>query len=86
MVKGIMGQCLNHEMTLDRVRDKAKATEDELLELKSWKVAQEKKLKMTEKARDEYMKLSEDLKKALEKKDEEVCQAKEVAIREYRDS
>ena len=86
MAKGLMGRCLNHETTIDRLRDKAKATEEELLELKSWKVGQEKKLKMVETARDEYMKLSEDLRKALEKKDAEVRQAKEVAIREDRDS
>ena len=36
-MKGLMGRCLSHEMTLDRVKAKAKATEEELTELKAWK-------------------------------------------------
>ena len=35
MMKGLMGRCLNHETTLGRVREKARLTEDELLELKN---------------------------------------------------
>ena len=35
MMKGLMGRCLNHETTLGRVREKARMTEDELLELKN---------------------------------------------------
>ena len=46
----------------------------------------EQKLKLAEQARDEYYKLIEDLKKALEDKEKEVRQAKEVAVLEYRDS
>ena len=30
MMKGLMGQCLKHEVTLERVRSKAEQTEDEL--------------------------------------------------------
>ena len=44
------------------------------------------KLKLAEQARDEYHKLTEELKKTLEDKEKEVRQAKEVAVLEYRDS
>ena len=35
MMKGLMGRCLNHEMTLDHIRVKATSTEDELNELRA---------------------------------------------------
>ena len=44
MMKGLMGQCLNHETALDRVRVKANETEDKLNDLKAWKVGMEKNL------------------------------------------
>ena len=37
MMKGLMGRCLNHETALDRIKAKARSTEDELTELKAWK-------------------------------------------------
>ena len=86
MMKGLMGRCLNHKTTLGQVREKAKLTEDELIELKNWKLVTEQKFKLAEQARDEYYKLTEDLKKALEDKEKEVRQAKEVVVLEYRDS
>ena len=86
MMKGLMGRCLNHETMLGRVREKARLTEDEQIELKNWKLVTEQKLKLAEQARDEYYKLTKDLKKALEDKEKEVCQAKEVAVLEYHDS
>ena len=86
MMKGLMGRCLNHETTLGRVREKARLTEDEQIELKNWKLVMEQKLKLAEQARDEYYKLTKDLKKALEDKEKEVRQAKEVTVLEYRDS
>ena len=86
MMKGLMRRCLNHETTLGRVRVKARLTEDELIEIKNWKLVMEQKLKLAEQARDEYYKLTEDLKKALEEKKKKVHQAKEVAVLEYRDS
>ena len=46
----------------------------------------EEKLKLAEQARDEYYKLTEDLKKTLEDKEKEIRQDKEVAVLEYRDS
>ena len=85
-MKGLMGRCLNHETTLGRVREKARLSEDEQIELKNWKLVMEQKLKLAEQARDEYYKLTKDLKKALEDKEKEVHQAKEVAVLEYRDS
>ena len=86
MMKGLIGRCLNHKTTLGRVREKARLKEDELLELKNWKLVTEEKLKLAEQARDEYYKLTEDLKKTLEDKEKEIRQAKEVAVLEYRDS
>ena len=86
MMKGLMGRCLNHETTLGRVREKAKLTKEELIELKNWKLVTEQKLKLAEQARDEYYKLTDDLKKALEDKEKEIHQAKEVVVLEYRDS
>ena len=81
-----MGQCLNHEMMLGWIREKAKLMEDELIELKNWKLVTKQKLKLVKQARDKYYKLTEDLKKALEDKEKEVRQGKEVVVLEYRDS
>ena len=46
MMKGLMGQCLNHETTLGRVREKARLTEEELIKLKNWKLVTENKPKL----------------------------------------
>ena len=86
MTKGLMDRSLHHEMTLKRVRKKAKLAEEELFELKNWKVVTEQKLKLAERARDEYQKMTEELKKVLEDKENDLHQAKERAILEYRDS
>ena len=86
MMKGLVGRCLNHETTLGQVREKARLTKDELIELKNWKLVTEQKLKLAEQAKDEYYKLTKDLKKALEDKEKEICQAKEVVVLEYYDS
>ena len=48
MMKGLMGRCLNHETMLGRVREKARLTEEELIELKNWKLVTEQKLKLAE--------------------------------------
>ena len=42
MMKGLMGQCLNHKTTLDHVRARANKKKDELNGLKAWKVGMEK--------------------------------------------
>ena len=86
MTKGLMDRSLHHEMALERVREKAKLAEEELLELKNWKVVTEQKLKLAERARDEYQKMTEELRKVLEDKENDLHQAKERAIQEYRDS
>ena len=92
MMKGLMGRCLSHEMTLERVRAKAEQTKDELNQLRNWKPKMEKKLELSEKTRKNLEKMTEEAKRALEGKDkeiqdlkDEVCQAKDVAVREYRD-
>ena len=53
MMKGLMGQFLNHETALESVRAKAEVTEDELSQLKNWKSTMEKKFDLSEKERKE---------------------------------
>ena len=86
MMKGLMERSLHNETVLGRVREKAKLMEEELFELKNWKLVMEQKLKLAKQARDEFYKLMEELKKTLEDKEKEVRQAKEVTVLEYRDS
>ena len=86
MTKGLMDRALRNETTLERVRDQARLTEKELLELKNWKVVTEKKLKLAEEARDEHQRTVEELKAVLEVKEDELRLAKEKAVQEYRDS
>jgi len=81
-----MDRSLYNEMALERVREKAKLGEEELLQLKNWKVVTEQKLKLAERARDEYQKMTEELKIVLEDKENDLRLAKERAIQEYRDS
>ena len=86
MMKGLMDRALHHETALERVHDKARLVEEELLELKNWKVVTEKKLKLAEQAKDEYQRTTEELKTVLEDKEDELRLAKEKAVQEYRDS
>ena len=86
MTKGLMERSLHHEMTLGRVRKKAKLVEKELFKLRNWKVVTKQKLKLIERARDEYQKMTEELKNVLEDKENDLHHAKEVAILEYHDS
>ena len=86
MTKGLMDRALRNETALERVRDQARLTEEELLELKNWKVVTEKKLKLAEGARDEHQRAVEELKAVLEDKEDELRLAKEKAVQEYRDS
>ena len=81
-----MDRSLHHEMALEWVREKAKLAEEELFELKNWKVVTEQKLKLAERARDEYHKMTEELKKVLEDKEIDLSHAKERVVLEYRDS
>ena len=80
MTKGLMDWSLHQEMTLERVREKAKLTEEKLFELRNWKVVTEQKLKLAERARDEYQKMMEELKTVLEDKENELGLAKEKAV------
>ena len=73
MTKSLMDRSFHHEMALERVREKAKLAEEELLELKNWKVVMEQKLKLAERARDEYQKMMEELRKVLEDKENDLC-------------
>ena len=86
MTKGLMDRALHQEMALERVRKKAKLTEEELFELRNWKVVTEQKLKLVERTRDEYQKMTEELKTVLEDKENELRLAKEKVVQEYRDS
>ena len=61
---------MRNELALERVRDQAKVMEEELLQLKNWKVVTEKKLKLAEEARDEHQRMVEELKAVLEDKED----------------
>ena len=87
-----MGHSINHKTTLDRIRAKARSTEDKLNELRAWKTVQENKLALSKEARGELEKQTKLLKQVLGDKEKEINdnknqlrQAKEEAIREYRD-
>ena len=92
MMKGLMGWYLKHEATLERVRTKAKQTEDELNQLRSWKTKMKKIFELSERVRKDLEESTEEAKKTLEVKEKEIQdlkdglrQAKEVAVHEYRD-
>ena len=92
MMKGLMGRCLSHGTALERVRAKANSMEDELNELKAWRMGMEKKLAYSEQARVELEKHMELLRKVLEDKEKEIAntknqlhQVKEEVVHEYRD-
>ena len=53
-------------MALEKVREKAKLMEEELFELRNWKVVTEQKLKLAERTRDEYQRMTDELKTVLE--------------------
>ena len=75
MIKGLMGRCLNHETTMERVRAKAEATEDKLSQLKNWKSTMEKKFDLSMKERKERKELEqrmEEMKKVLKSKDKKI--------------
>ena len=48
MTKGLMERSLHHETALGRVCEKAKLAEEELFELRNWKVVMEQRLKLVE--------------------------------------
>ena len=59
-----MGQCLNHETTLDHVRKRANETKDELNGFKAWKVGMEKKFAKLESVKKELVEKVEALEKS----------------------
>ena len=77
MMKELIGCCLNHKTALDCVRAKARSTEDELAELKTWKTGKEKKLSYSEKVRGKLEKQTEMLRQVLEDKEKEISDAKD---------
>ncbi|KAL0008763.1 hypothetical protein SO802_010265 [Lithocarpus litseifolius] len=77
MMKGLMGRCLNHETALDCVRAKAKVTEEELAELKAWKGELEKQTEVLQQ-------VFEDKEGEIKTVKDQLRQAKEDAVREYR--
>ena len=92
-MKGLMGWCLKNEVALECVRSKAEQTEDELNQLRSWKITMEKKFELSERERKELKQSMGEVKTALKGKEMDIKnlkdglrQAKEVAVREYRDS
>ncbi|XP_075665687.1 uncharacterized protein LOC142635417 [Castanea sativa] len=86
MAKGLLDRCLAQERALERVRAKAKATAEELDDLKLWRVRHEQKLTLSEQARENLEKDVELLRKTVKAHDDNIYQAKVDAIREYRDS
>lgn len=93
MMKGLMDRCLNREAALQRVQAKAEQMESELSQLSKWKSTMEKKFDLWEQVRKELEQKTDEAGKALEIKEKEIQdlkeklrQAKEVAVREYRDS
>ena len=46
ITKRLMERSLHHETVLGRVREKAKLAEEELFELRNWKLVTEQKLKL----------------------------------------
>ena len=78
---------------MECVWTKAEQTEDELNQLRSWKIKMEKKFELLERVRKDLEQSTEEAKKTLKVKEKEIQdlkdglrQAKEVAVREYRDS
>ena len=91
-MKGLMERCLNCETALECVQAKAEQTKDELGQLNKWKSTMEQKFNLSNKVRKDLEQRTEEARKAMEKKEKKIQdlkdklrQAKEMAIREYRD-
>ena len=79
MMKGLMGRCLKNEAALERVRSKAEQTEDELIQLWSWKKTMEKKFELSERERKELEQSIGEAKTALKGKEKEIKKPKRWA-------
>jgi len=77
MMKGLMDCCLSQEKLVDRLREKVKAIEMELNELKAWKEVQVKKLTVTKKALEESEGHADELRKVLQDKEGEISTLRE---------
>ena len=67
-----MDRCLNREAALECVRAKAEQTEDELGQLNKWKSTMEKKFDLSEQVRKHLEQKTDEVRKALEVKDKEI--------------
>lgn len=93
MMKGLMDHCVSQAMVVNHVRARVEVSEAELGELKTWKVIQEKKFDLTKRLPEEAEEQTEALKKLLKDKEDEISQSKKLhhqaredAIKEYRNS
>ena len=93
MLKGLMDRCTSHETMISHLREKVEARDSKLRELTAWKEVQINKLDYTRKLLEESEASVEALKEILKDKEGEIteaknqlCQAREDAEREYRDS
>lgn len=93
MMKGLMDGCMSQAIAVDHVRTEAEASEAELREPKAWKVTMQKKFVLTKRLLEKAKGQTKALKKVLKDKKDEISeskklihQAKENAIKEYRDS
>ena len=91
-MKGLMDRCTSHEMALGRLREKLGANETEVQELLAQKNVQIRKLDLTKQLLKKVEAQVKALKKILKDKEAKIseaksqlCHAKDVAIKEYRD-
>ena len=77
MMKELLDRCLNRENALDRVRAKAEQTEEKLGQLHKWKSNMVKKLELSEQARKELEQKTDEVSSVLEKKEKEIKALKE---------
>ena len=92
MLKGLMDRGISHETVISRLREKVEARDTELRKLTTWKDVQINKLDYIRKLLEESKASVEALKKILKDKEGEITktknqlrQAKEVVVQEYRD-
>ena len=77
MMKGLIGRCLKNEVALERVQSKAEQTEDELNQLRSWKIMMEKKFELSKRERKKLEQIMGEAKTALEGKETKITNLKD---------
>ena len=92
-MKGLMDHCVSHETALGHLKERLGAKETEVQELLAWKNVQIGKLDLNKQLLKESKEQVDALKKILKDKEVEISdaksqlrQAKDVVIKEYRDS